>query len=110
MKVIKEIPPKHSRQLKHTMVQGRDGKFYKILTQQLYERQPRGEFSNFETNVQEVEENGSYKVLFTPFLKRFATKEEAIAMHERILDDFDNILKLKEPEKPKHAPKVEVAH
>lgn len=106
MKKIKDCPPAYARQLRHTQVQGRDDKFYKILTQQLYDRQPPPEFANFETVVNEVDEQGRYFVLVMPHLKRFMTREEALKHHEDLLDNFDERLQL--PVKTeKHAPKAE---
>lgn len=101
MKVIEELALKHDRQLRHTLVEGRDGKFYKIYTFQLYDTAPPAEFPNFEINVQEVQEDGAFDVLVQPFLKRFFKKELAVDMHQQLLDDFDEMLKLDQPKAQK---------
>lgn len=103
MKVIEELALKHGRQLRHTMVQGRDEKYYKVYTFQLYDTAPPAEFANFEVNVQEVEADGTYKVLFQPLLKRFFAKSAALAEHQKLLDGFDDALKIEESvKKAKH--------
>lgn len=99
MKVIEELALKHGRQLRHTMVQGRDEKYYKVYTFQLYENAPPAEFANFEVNVQEVEADGTFKILFQPLLKRFFVKAAALEEHQKLLDGFDDALKLEEPAK-----------
>jgi hypothetical protein len=99
MKVIEELPLKHKRQLRHTLVQGRDEKHYKIFTFQLYDTAPPAEFPNYEVNVQECEADGSYKVLVQPYLKRFFARGLALDAHQKLLDEFDEALKLEEPAK-----------
>ncbi len=109
MKAIKELELKHTRQLRHTFVQGRDGNYYKILTFQLYDMPPPSEFANYEVNVQLVDENGRFKELVVPYLKRFKIKDDALKLHDVLLKDFDNILKLEAPKEEKHEEK-EAAH
>ena len=104
MNVIQELSlVERARQLRHTFVQGKDHKHYKILTFQLYEKIPPPEFANWETNVEEVNEKGQRFALVQPLLRRFFSREEALAFHQKLLDGFDEMLKLKEPE-PKHKP------
>jgi len=99
MKVIEELALKHARQLRHTLVQGRDGNHYRIYTFQLYDFEPPAEFANFEVNVQQCEPDGSFKVLIQPFLKRFFKKGLALDLHQQLLDGFDELLKLEESKK-----------
>lgn len=102
MRVIEELALKHDRQLRHTMVLGRDEKHYKIYTFQLYDHEPPAEFPNFEVNVQECEPDGTFHVLVQPFLKRFFRKGLALDMHQQLLDNFDELLQLPEPKVAKH--------
>ena len=106
MKVIKELETKNSRQLRHHFVQGRDSRFYKVLTFQLYDRQPPREFPNFEVNIQKVFENGSFKELVVPYLKRFFKKEEALIHHDSLLEKMDELLNLEEPKTHKKEEKA----
>ena len=99
MKLIEELALNHGRQLRHTLVQGRDEKHYKVYTFRLYDTDPPAEFSNFEVNVQECEPDGTYRVLVQPFLKRFFAKDPAMKMHQQLLDEFDELLELPEPKK-----------
>jgi hypothetical protein len=110
MEVIKELEPSHARQLRHTFVQGRDGNYYKILTFQLYEMAPPPEFANYEVNVQKVDKQGRFNELVVPFLKRFKVKEDALRLHDELLKEFDNILKLEELKEEKHEAKEEGGH
>lgn len=102
MKVIEELALRHGRQLRHTMVLARDEKHYKIYTFQLYDTEPPSEFPNFEVNVQECEADGTFRVLVQPFLKRFFRKGLALDMHQKLLDDFDEMLQIPEPKAAKH--------
>ncbi|MBI4564648.1 MAG: hypothetical protein HY716_08170 [Planctomycetes bacterium] len=102
MKVIEELKPAFDRQLRHTWVQGRDGKSYKILTLQLYDTPPPLEFPNWEVSVVEVNEHGAFRTLVQPLLKRFFEKNRALDFHDRLLDTFDEFLKLPEAKKEEH--------
>ncbi len=109
MKLLQELPlVDRARQLRHTFVQGKDGKHYKILTFQLYEKPPPREFPNWETNVEEVNEKGARFVLMQPLIRRFFDQAEALAFHQTLVDTFDETLKLKEPD-PKHKPAAKPA-
>jgi hypothetical protein len=103
MKLIQELPlVAQARQLRHTFVEGADGKHYKILTFALYGFAVPPEFATHETNVEEVNERGGRTVLVQPLLKRFFRQEEALAFHSELLEKFDEILRLKAPEKKEH--------
>lgn len=105
MKVLQELPlVARARQLRHTLVQGADEKHYKILTFKLYDFTPPAEFATHETNVEEVNEKGARLVLVQPLLKRFFNEAEALAFHQELLEKFDDILRLKAPEKKEHKP------
>jgi hypothetical protein len=80
-------------------VQGVDEKHYKILTFKLYDFKPSPEFATHETNVEEVNANGGRTVLIQPLIKRFFREDEAIAFHQELLEKFDEMLRLKAPEK-----------
>jgi len=97
MEVLRELDPRPPRQLRHTMVRGRDGRCYKVLTHQLYDRTPPPEFHNFEVNVQQVQENGGFKELNVPFYQRFYDKAKAMQAHDRLLEKFDDTLALEAP-------------
>jgi hypothetical protein len=100
MKVLQELPlVERARQLRHTFVEGLDGKHYKILTFKLYEFAVSGEFATHETNVEEVNERGGRTVLVQPLIKRFFREDEALAFHQELLEKFDETLRLKAPEK-----------
>jgi hypothetical protein len=101
MKVVREEPLAHSRQLRHTLVQGRDGKYYKIYTFQLYDTPPTAEFPLYEVSVTEVDASGRYRILVQLLLKRFYEKEDALKQHEALLEGGDDLLGLKAPEKGK---------
>ncbi|MBI2932059.1 MAG: hypothetical protein HYY16_10455 [Planctomycetes bacterium] len=102
VRIIEELTPEWQRVLRHTFVQGRDGKHYKIITFQLYEKTPPPEFPNWEVNVEEVDERGKRRVLVQPVLKRFFDKKFALDFHQRLLDGFDEALHLPEPKKEEH--------
>ena len=104
MKIISETPPKYSRQLRHTIVEGGNGKFYAILTQQLYDRQPHPEFPNYEVAVNETDINGKFKVLVGIYLKRFCAKEDAVATYQKILDNFDELLNIPQKQEVQSKP------
>ena len=111
MKIVEELKPEFSRQLRHTWVLGRDGKNYKISTLQLYDMTPPPEFPNWEVNVEEVDGRGKRRVLIQPVLKRFFDKRLALDFHQKLLDEFDAFLKLPEPkEEHKPAPAKPAAH
>ena len=109
MKILHELTPEFDRQLKHTWVKGRDEKDYKILTLQLYDRQPPPEFPNWEVSVVEVDERGKIRTLVQPMLKRFFDRKIALDFHQNLLETFDAALKIPEPpkkeehKKPGHA-------
>ena len=103
MKLLQELPlVERARQLRHTYVEGLDGKHYKILTFKLYDFAVSAEFSTHETNVEEVNEHGGRTVLFQPLIKRFFREDEALAFHQELLEKFDETLRLKVPEKKEH--------
>ncbi len=105
MKVLQELPlVPRARQLRHTFVEGADGKRYKVLTFALYDFKVSPEFSTHETNVEEVNENGGRTVLVQPLIKRFFDEAEALAFHQDLVENFDKALRLKAPEKKEHAP------
>jgi hypothetical protein len=111
MKVVEELRPRYDRQLRNTLVQARNGTHYKILTHQLYDREPPAEFHNFEVNVQQVEPNGRFRELIVPYYRRYYVKEEALAHHQRLLESFDETLSIEEPkEHKKEEKKEEAAH
>jgi hypothetical protein len=100
MKVLQELPlVERARQLRHTYVEGLDGKHYKVLTFKLYEFATSPEFATHETNVEEVNERGGRTVLVQPLIKRFFREDEAMAFHQELLEKFDQTLRLKAPEK-----------
>jgi hypothetical protein len=111
MKVVEELRPKYDRQIRHTFIQARNGKYYKILTHQLYERTPPAEFHNFEVNVQEVDARGKYRELIVPYYRRYYSKDEALAHHQYLLENFDEALSIEEPKaEHKKEEKEEAAH
>jgi len=100
MKVLQELPlVERARQLRHTFVEGLDGKHYKVLTFKLYDFSVSPEFATHETNVEEVNERGGRTVLMQPLIKRFFREDEAMAFHQELLEKFDETLRLKTPEK-----------
>jgi len=100
MKILQELPlVERARQLRHTFVEGLDGKHYKVLTFALYDFKPPPEFATHETNVEETNERGGRQVLIQPLIKRFFREEEAMAFHQELLEKFDETLRLKAPEK-----------
>jgi hypothetical protein len=110
MKIIQELPlVARARQLRHTFVQGLDEKHYKVLTFRLYDFRVPPEFATHETNVEEVNESGGRTVLVQPLIKRFFNEEEAIAFHQELLEKFDEVLRLKAPEKKEHKPAEKAA-
>jgi hypothetical protein len=105
MKILQELPlVARARQLRHTFVQGADEKHYKVLTFKLYDFKVAPEFATHEVNVEEVNEKGGRTVLVQPLLKRFFREEEAVAFHQEVLEQFDQLLNLKAPEKKEHKP------
>ena len=100
MKILQELPlVERARQLRHTYVEGLDGKHYKILTFKLYDFKAPPEFATHETNVEEVNERGGRTVLVQPLIKRFFREDEAMAFHQELIEKFDQTLRLKAPEK-----------
>ena len=105
MKILQELPlVERARQLRHTFVQGLDGKYYKVLTFKLYDFNPPPEFATHETNVEEVNERGGRTVLVQPLIKRFFREDEAMSFHQELLEKFDETLRLKPPEKKEEKP------
>ncbi len=102
MRILEELAPEFDRQLRHTWVKGRDEKGYKILTLQLYDRQPAPEFSNWEVSVVEVDERGKIRTLVQPLLRRFFDRKVALDFHQTLLEKFDDYFKLPEPKKEEH--------
>ncbi len=101
MKILQELEPvARARQLRHTFVQGADGKHYKVLTSRLYGFSVGPEFATHETSVELVNPQGGRRALVQPFLKRFFDEPEALAFHQEILDKFDETLRLNAPAKP----------
>ncbi len=104
MRIVQELPPVgRARQLRHTLVQGIDGKHYKILTFGLYDFPAPPECATHETNVTEVDEKGVRRMLVQPLLRRFFRPEEALAFHEELAANFDALLNLKAPAAPPSA-------
>ncbi len=111
MKVLEELPlVARARQLRHTFVEGADGKRYKVLTFGLYDFKAPPEFATHETNVEEVNERGGRTVLVQPLIKRFFREEEALAYHQELLEKFDETLRLHPPEKKEHKPAEKAEH
>lgn len=102
-KILEEGKPEWERVLRHTFVQGRDGKHYKVITFQLYDMAPPPEFPNWEVNVEETNDRGKRTVLVQPLLKRFFDRQVALDFHQKLLDSFDDTLKLQEPKEHKPA-------
>jgi len=109
VKILEELKPEWERVLRHTYVQGRDGKHYKVLTVQLYDKQPPPEFPNWEVNVEETDDRGKRRVLVQPVLKRFFDKKLALDFHGKLLETFDDFLHLVEPKKEEHKPAAKAA-
>jgi hypothetical protein len=100
MKILQELPlVARARQLRHTYVEGLDGKKYKVITFALYDFKAPPEFATHETNVEETNDHGGRTVLVQPLIKRFFREDEAIAFHQELLESFDQTLRLKAPEK-----------
>lgn len=97
MESVRELDPRAPRQIRHTLVRGRDKKLYKVLTFQLYDRMPPPEFHNFEVNVQLVDDDEKFRELFVPYYRRYYSKEEALAHHGELLEKFDDLLQLEAP-------------
>ena len=96
-KVLREeTPAARARQLRHTLVQARDGRHFRVLTFKLYDADPPLEFHRYETNVQECDERGKFRVLVQPLLKRFYREEHALRFHEQLLQHFDRVLGIRE--------------
>lgn len=98
------------RQLRHTFVQGRDGRHFRVVTFQLYDFEPAPEFHRYETNVQECDERGRWRMLQQPLLKRFYREENARKFHEQLLEHFDAVLNIPEPAAGHAKEKSEAAH
>lgn len=110
-RVVEQIPPGNPRHLKHTLVQARDGRYFKILTYRLYERTPPAEFQNFEVNVMECDSRGKFRELNVPYFRRFFRAEDAIRFHDELLGKFDETLEIPEPkEHGKKEEKEDAAH
>lgn len=104
MKILGEEPLRHKRQLRETSVQGRDGKYFRVVSIRLYDQDPPAEFPNFEVTAYEVDEKGKRYSLTTHYLKRFMSETDARKNHDNLIADFDNLLGIPEPPPPKHAP------
>lgn len=101
MQILRELDPvPGARQLRHTFVQGTDGKHYKVLTMRLYDFPVGPEFATHETSVEQVTPEGDRRVLVQPFLRRFFAEKEALAFHQELLEKFDETLRLKPATKP----------
>ena len=109
MQILEELKPEFDRQLRHTWLKGRDGKGYKVLTLQLYDRQPPPEFANWEVSVVEVDERGCIRTLVQPLLRRFFDRGIALDFHRMLLETFDTHFKLAEPKKEEHKKPAEAA-
>ena len=100
MKLIKDLPLlRPQKDIRHSLVQGRDAKFYTVTSWSLYDRQAADWHENFEVMVNETQEDGSWDVLNGVYLKRFKTREEALAHHVWLIAHFDQTLNLAEPKK-----------
>lgn len=106
VKILEELPASWERVLRHTLVQGRDGNHYKVISFQLYDKTPPPEFPNWEVNVEQVDERGQRRVLVQPVLKRFFDKKLALDFHAKLLENFDDFLHLVEPKKEEHKAKA----
>lgn len=102
MRIIKELKSDNSKKLKHTLVQATDEHFYKILTFKLYEIETGPEFSQYEVNIQQVEQDETFTKLVVPHFRRFMTKQEALDYHQEVLDKFEQLLGIKPKEPAKH--------
>jgi hypothetical protein len=101
MQILQEMAPlARARQLRHTLVQGADGKPYTILTMRLYDFPVGPEFATHETSVERTEAGGGRRALVQPLLVRFFGEAEALAFHQELLEKFDERLNLKPAAKP----------
>lgn len=94
MEVVRELGAERPRHIRHTLVKGGDGKFYKVLTFRLYDMDPPDEFHNFEVNVMLCDEHGRFSELFVPYYRRTYSQEEAVRHHAELLQTFDETLAL----------------
>lgn len=112
MKLIKELPlQRQTKDFRHTLVQGRDGKFYTVTSWALYDRQVADWHENFEVMVNETKEDGTWDVTNGVYMKRFKTKDDAVEHHTWLLARFDETLKLPPAKAPAaHAPAPAAGH
>lgn len=104
MQLIREETPRWNRQLRQTLVQGVDTKYYLVTTIKYYSFDVVDGRPNYEVNVTEVDENGNFRVLVQPHRKTFIEKEPSVKHHQFLLDNFDSFLKLSPPPPPPAAP------
>jgi hypothetical protein len=101
VQILQELAPvARARQLRHTFIQGSDGKKYKVLTMRLYDFPVGPEFATHETTVEQTGPGGGRRVLVQPLLMRFFSEPEAMAWHQELLEKFDDTLHLKPATKP----------
>lgn len=106
MRMIEDNETAAGRQLRRTLVEGRNLATYSVVTRQLYDRCPPPEFPNYETVVQHLPSSGGWTELVVPLQKRFHKQEDSLAFHDALLKDFDAMLKVPEPppKKAEHRP------
>ncbi len=104
MQILKEESPVWTRQLRMTLVQGVDTKYYLVTSIKYYSFDVIDGRPNFEVNVTEVDAKGNFKVLVQPHRKTFVDREPAEKHHAFLLENFDSFLKLQAPPPKPPAP------
>ncbi len=104
MQLLKEESPIWTRQLRMTLVQGVDTKYYLVTSIKYYSFDVIDGRPNFEVNVTEVDAKGNFKVLVQPHRKTFVDREPAEKHHAFLLENFDSFLKLQVPPPPPPKP------
>lgn len=104
MQLVREETPLWNRQLRATLVQGVDTKYYLVTTIKYYSFDVVDGRANYEVSVTEVDAKGNFKVLVQPHRKTFIEKEPSVKHHQYVLDNFDSLLKLEAPPPPPPKP------
>lgn len=97
MQIVREEKPLWNRQLRLTLVQGMDTKYYLVTTIKYYSFDVLDGRPNWEVNVTEVDARGNFRVLVQPHRKTFIEREPAEKHHAFLLENFDTFLKLQAP-------------
>lgn len=97
MQLVREETPLWNRQLRMTLVQGVDTKYYLVTTIKYYSFDVIDGRANYEVNVTEVDDKGNFRVLVQPHRKIFIEREPTEKHHAFVLDNFDTFLKLNAP-------------